>query len=478
MKKNFLSVVFILSSLVCLSQEKELKITETRPKSLITDSTLVYIDSLKVSGNDHLRDNVIFAESRLSVGDTIRVDHLREQLIRSRANLLNTKLFNEVELLIYKWKDDHSISVEFAVDERWYIYPIPIVQLNGITFREWTDEFENDLKRLTYGLDLKHNNLTKRGDPLGLNISTGFEKNYEFDYFFPSLDKERNWGLGVSALSNQEKGAVISAVNNDYNSVLYDEVVRKSRAASVWLTKRKTINNKRSIAFGYTDLTISDLIKDSVQNYFAENANELSYFTMSFNMFLENRDLKEYPLLGSFFDATLGYQGFSKQDYENIFFEGRYNIYRPISDKLNISSSLLAGFNARYQPSFYNLSTFRLSGDERVRGFNDYQVFPASFVTSKTELKYRIMDRMLYHVPILPDRFEPVPMKIYPKLQFDAGKYFAADYDQLNPLNDDFLISGGAGLDVVTIYNTVLRMELTYNSLSETRFNFGVGKPF
>ncbi len=443
-----------------------------------SDTTTIVIDSLKVTGNKHLNEEVVFAESRLRIGERIKVAHLRDELFKSRRNLLNTKLFNDVEILIYHWQPNNHISIDFQVDERWYIYPIPTLGLNGITFKEWREEFKFNLERVTYGLDIKDYNLTKQGDPLRLKFTTGFENNIEVDYFYPRLRKDRTLGIGFDAMAHNEKGASIRADSNKIESVLFNDVAFRNRGASVRLRHRRDINNSHELKLGYNKNTVSQNLLDSVSNYLPGNKDKLNYMEVDYQGTFEHRDLKEYPLFGHYSEINLNYRGLGQKDYTQLYLSGRYNYYRPLREKLFASTSFLFRYTPLYEDDFYSLSNFRINSERSPRGFNNYQLFPASYFTSKNELRYRLMDRKLYNIPILPDRFEPVPMKLYPKAFFDMSKMIAAQKDVTNELNDKFLFSGGLGMDVVTIYNTIIRLELSENNLGETKFNIALGKPF
>ena len=67
------------------------------------DSTFVVINDMRVVGNEKTRPQVVFGESKLRIGDTISIRELHTEMLWSRRNLMNLRLFNDVEILIDRW---------------------------------------------------------------------------------------------------------------------------------------------------------------------------------------------------------------------------------------------------------------------------------------------------------------------------------------------------------------------------------------
>ncbi len=471
MKSIVYIIFFLLIGQLAVSQEPI-------PSDDITEGTLVIIDSMVIKGAKKVRERVIFGESRLKQGQSIPVEQLREELLASRQFLLNTRLFNDVEILIYKWTNDNHVSVEFVVDERWYIYPLPVVELTGISFREWRDEFDYDINRLTYGITVDHFNLTGNADVLSVDWRGGFQHQYRANYLITGIDKERNWGLGFGGNIVQNKGASIGAVGNLFDSELFDDFVFESQAASIGISRRKDINRRHGLNIGFQRIEIADTISELSPNFFENDVSVKSFGTVGYNAVLENRDLSEYPTDGEFAAGSLIYRGLFEDNISQIRFTGNVNYYEPLSEKFYFSSGLHVRYTPLYPDGFFTSATSRTAATQVPRGYADFQIFPVDYAFLKTELRYRILDKKFYKVPILPDRFKPLPLKIYPKVYFDAGRTNAADFDTENLLNDDFLYSFGAGVDFVSLYNTPLLIDVSRNHIGQTRLNFTVGKSF
>jgi hypothetical protein len=63
--------------------------------------------------------------------------------------------------------------------------------------------------------------------------------------------------------------------------------------------------------------------------------------------------------------------------------------------------------------------------------------------------------------------YRTIPFKFYAKVHGDIGYIYNNTNVVENSLNNKLLYSFGAGLDIVSIYDFVLRIELTYNQFNK-----------
>lgn len=440
------------------------------------DAVYVIIKDIQVEGNEKTIDNVILAESKLNVGDSISLTELAKELKNSQQNILNTRLFNQVDLLISDWQDD-EIELQITVDERWYIYPIPVFELTGITFGEWVNNFDADLDRVTYGLEVKHFNARKRAERLELVAKTGFQQQYAASYFFPGLDKARNLGLGFGVSHLENKGATTSINNHEITAPLFDTDVLQRTQANVIVTYRKEITRRHSLSIGVRTTEIADTILDLSSNFFAGNSLKQSFFDAQYTINMEHRNLLEYPTEGYYLFGFARYEGIGTSGLD-LFSSGFIaNKYSKVGKKTFLSGSLQSLYIGGETIPFNNLISKRLD-DDVFRGYEDYVLVPKSYFLMKSELRYALVDKQFQKVPVLPKQFEPVPFKIYPKLFVDFGRTFSDQLETTNPLNDDLLYSFGAGVDLVTLYNLPIRFEFSQNHLKENNLSFSIGKSF
>ena len=433
---------------------------------------------MRVIGNEKTRNNVIFGESKINIGDSVNIRKLNRELLNSRRNLLNLRLFSDVEILIDRWTNDNKINLVFFVKERWYIYPVPILELSGIRFSEWRDEFDYDFDRLSYGLALYHTNFTKRGDPLRLVYQNGFQKQYGIGYTLPGIDKERNFGVGFAVNYEKEKGTTVGASGNEYDGELFDYDVIESKSAAASISFRKDITRRHRLRLSVSDVEVADTIVSLNPNYFEPNETKQRFSSIGYYFSSENRNLAEYPTKGhSVFGAAI-YDGLWAEDLNTFYMNMQYSKYHEINDKNYLSGAVYGQYLKDDDIPFTNLISKGMGQRDITRGYQSFRLFPKSFIGLKTEYRYDLVTKRFDNIPLLPDRFEPVPFRILPKAFVDAGHSFSDQFVNDNDLNNEFLLGYGVGFDIVTIYNTPFIFEIAHNRHGEFNFNVGIGKSF
>lgn len=433
---------------------------------------------MRVIGNEKTRSRVVFGESRINIGDTINIKQLHKELQDSRRNLLNLRLFTDVEILIDRWTNENKIDLVFFVKERWYVYPIPTLELTGIRFSEWRDDYDYDFDRLTYGLTLLHYNLTGRGDLLELVYKNGFQEEFEVGYSLPGIDRERNWGAGFTVHYANKKGATISSENNDYTSELFNFDVVESKGASVSISHREDITERHTLGFSFTDMSVHDTIINLSPNYFDFNENSQRFSSIFYNVKIEKRNLAEYPTNGYSIQASASYNGLWDNNLNTFFANAQITKYYELNERNYFSGALYGQFMHDKNMPFSNLIAYDLHQRDVPRGYQNYRLFPKNYIGLKTEYRYDLITKEFENIPFLPERFEPVPFRILPKAFIDLGHTFSNQYVTNNSLNNEFLLGFGIGVDVVTIYNTPFTFEISNNRMGELNFNLGIGKSF
>jgi len=98
-----------------------------------------------------------------------------------------------------------------------------------------------------------------------------------------------------------------------------------------------------------------------------------------------------------------------------------------------------------------------------VRGYEYYVTDGYNYGLVRLDLKRELFNNTY----LLPVRyFTAVPVRIYPKVFFDAG-YNQSRIPGLNTLSNKILYSIGAGIDIVTLYDVKIRIEYARNHLGQ-----------
>jgi len=100
-----------------------------------------------------------------------------------------------------------------------------------------------------------------------------------------------------------------------------------------------------------------------------------------------------------------------------------------------------------------------------------------SYLLSKSNLKYEIIKQTKLDLHFIPtDKFSKAHYAFYMNIFFDAG-YISSSYNLNNYTLNEFLYSGGIGIDLVTYYDKVLRIEYSLNKFGEHGIFFHLGAP-
>jgi hypothetical protein len=66
--------------------------------------------------------------------------------------------------------------------------------------------------------------------------------------------------------------------------------------------------------------------------------------------------------------------------------------------------------------------------------------------------------------------YETIPFRFYLKLYGDAGIVYNRNNLNTNFLTNKMMYTGGVGLDIISIYDIVIRLEYSFNNLRERAF--------
>ena len=119
---------------------------------------------------------------------------------------------------------------------------------------------------------------------------------------------------------------------------------------------------------------------------------------------------------------------------------------------------------------------FRSHRSHILRGLEKYVIDGALGAVVNQTLRKQVA-AFNFRLPILSKTHDHIPFRIYMKTYFDGGISYNKKPEG-NPLDNRFLYSGGAGMDIVTLYDLVLRFELSVNQMGETGFFFHIKNEF
>lgn len=433
------------------------------------------IQSIDIKGNKVTKEHIILRELEFAIGDTIAKGEVDSIFRQSEDNLMNISLFHFAKIS-YTYGGESTeyipIAVEISCQERWYIWPVPVVFLEDRNFNDWLEH--RSLEKISYGALLTFENFRGRREMLTAGFKTGFNNEMMFKYQNPNIDKNQTIGLGISFHILKDHNAYYNTEDNRQQMIhVEDSFAIETTYLNILLSKRIGIHQYYRMYWQYNQYALSDTLLQLQPQFFESEQEIQRFFSVSFFLKFDHRDYIHYPLEGYYVDCELTKRGFGLLPDETISVLTIKPTFRKYW-KLNNTMFFATGLTGRYridsnQSYFFNKGLG--FGNDYVRGYEKYVIDGQNFILLKTNFKYNIIkQRTLKINAIKTEKFNTIPYRFYVNLFADFGyvedKYFGA----LNDLSNTMLFGYGIGIDFVTYYDKAYRFEISRNLLNEFSF--------
>ncbi len=465
-------------------EESDQDTVSMAPITVAVDSNshrLLQVDRVIIVGNKVTRRRIIERELSLKPGDTIRARSLEPTLTWDKNKIYNLRLFNTVSVRALDMGNDH-IDILVELTERWYIFPVPIFELSDRNFNEWWNNYNHDLTRINYGVRIYKNNFRGRNESLRLTAQFGFYRKFDLQYRIPNLDRTQKHGLTFGFDFGAPRNLAYQTVDHRLEFLRKDKVIRESIGGSVTYSYRKTFFETHSFSYSYRNSEVIDTILTLNPNYYNGRKPTQKFSMLSYYFVSEHRDVVMYPLRGYQFTGYISKSGIlPNEDVDQLELNLTYAYHKPVGQHYFFSNFSSVFWSTPYsQPySVYDALGYR---NLIIRGFENYVVEGPVFALNKTTFKRKIFGRSwtIDKMPI--EQFNYFPLAVYIKAFADFGYVQNYDYYQEKALNtrlsNRLLAGAGVGLDFVTVYDLVVRMEYTFTQDQKGGFFLNARKEF
>lgn len=437
-----------------------------------TDTLKQYtIGPIVISGNKTTKYNMITRELIFHEGETTDTASLRTATEQSRRNLMNTGLFNEVNINYHL--SNNNCEVYIQLTERWYIWPSPILEIPDRNFNIWWQQ--RDISRLNYGAYVLWNNFRGRRELLQFIIRLGYSERFGLAYDIPNLGKKQRHGFGFSYTFSRNHEIGYKSVNN---VLLFfkdtEQHIREENNAKLRYTYRKNIFNTHTMEARYQYIHVGDTIVKMAPEYTGNQKNTLQFFTLDYLFIADHRDYKPYPLKGWLLSAEATQNGLGLLKHEEVSFlklETGFRYYYPIAGPWFSGLSFKTKWSSTgFQPYYIQRG---LGYGDNIRGYEYYVMDGNKYINLKSNIKYRLVKPTYTNLHLFNnERFDRFFYAFYMNAFFDAGYVKDHVYFSENSLNNNWQYAYGIGLDFLTYYDMVLRFEVARNRLTKTGFFF------
>lgn len=448
------------------------------------------IKKIIIKGNKKTKNIIIIRELNFNVGDTLREKSPDQIMEINRNNIFNTGLFVTVELNAerivqntkhiddkHKTEDDgrsennELINVIIIVKERWYTFPVPVFELADRNFNVWWYEQNKTLNRIEYGIRFYQENCWGRNERLKIVLQSGYTKKYELYYNVPYIDKKQILGIRPSISYSRNREIAYKTYSNKLIFYRDPEFIIKKFNTGLKFFIRKAIHTIHSLDIKYYYNTIADTIIRLNPDYFNNN-NDQKYLQISYAYKRDFRDIQYYPLTGSYFNLEVKKSGTGIfNDINQLELTANYTKFWDVGKKFYLASMIKSKNSIPKMQPFLNSRAFGYN-QNFVRGYEYYVIDGQHFLLGKVTFKkllYSTTKEFKTFIPV--SQFQTIPFAVYLKIYSDAGYVVNNNFTKANnSLTNTFLSGGGIGLDIITSYDTVFRIEYSVNDRKEKGF--------
>ncbi len=439
---------------------------ELHPADSAVEPKWLVISDVMITGNGKTRPPIIFREVPFQKGDTLLVEELPDKLKLARDLLMNTTLFVDVKVYVstsIREAGRRKAIIAIDVKERWYLFPLPYFKLIDRNFNQWWVDQKRSLDRVNYGAKFIQNNFTGRNDNLDIWLITGYNHQISFRYQLPFIDKKLTKGISIGVQYATQKELNIATEDNKQVFVRKDNVIRENFRVEATYSYRPDVRQRHYFRVSYNREHIDDTVLLLNPNYFPTLRTTARFIDFNYQFKYYNVDYIPYPTKGWMLEA---------------------NVYsRLIQKNLDLwQASARAVYAIPFQPErrFLHLEAIAVWKTPANNAFIYQRLLCYNYMQMRG-LEYNVIDgraggilkttfhqqlfSVILHNPASKKTHDRIPVRVFLKAFADIGYAHNPFSLPSNTLNNTFLRSWGFGVDIVSIYDFVFKIQFSMNQL-------------
>jgi outer membrane protein assembly factor BamA len=447
------------------------------PKAIDSLGSNFVVGEIFIEGNRITKPYIIERELPFKTGDSVYLPDLVARFRRAKELLINTRLFTDVVVSLKSFRG-YQVDILIEVKERWYIFPLPYFKPVDRNLSAWADN-KYSLSRVNYGLKFAHNNFTGRNDKLRLWLITGYTRQIQLNYDQPYANKSLTKGFGASVsyaalkeinlFTNLDKQVFLNADSLHYSG----RYLIEQFSGSLSYFYRPALKTRHSFRLSVNNIHLDSAVLQQNPYYFNNTNRWLFYPEFNYTVEYQNADYVPYLLRGFMGDINFVKRGIDAN--MNLWqITGRFTKGWATGHKTYLGFQGYGTIKLPLDQPFYNQRIFGY-GDIYLRGLERYVIDGTAGAMLRTTFRKQIysFNFNFFNIPTL----ENVPIKIYAKAYGDLGYSYNRNFLQ-NTLVNQLLYTKGLGIDVVTLYDLVVRFEYSFNQLGQSGFFFHIRNDF
>ncbi len=431
------------------------------PATVFDKNTPIIIGDIQLSGNKKTKDFIVLREVPFQKNDRLLQVDIDKRLVLARQQLMNTALFVDVTVSVSS-RIGNVWSIRIDMKERWYLFPLPYFRLVDRNFNQWWVEQKRSLDRVNYGVKFIQNNVSGRNDNLDIWLISGYTQQITLRYNLPFFDKKLKSGFNVGLIYATQKEVNYATGDNKQLFFKQDQIVKKATRFDFTYSYRPDVKQRHYFRVSYNDEQVSDTVLKINPAYYPGQRSRMQFIDFGYQYKYYNVDYIAYPAKGFLFEGNIYKRGLD--NVANLWqVNGRAVYSIPLSANSFLHLEGLATLKLPFNNYFVNQRLFGY-GYFQMRGL-EYNVVDGVLGGSvKTTLHKKVLSFVVRN-PFPSKTHDKIPFRIFLKAYGDLGYGYTKTPDITNTLNNKLLRTWGLGMDIISIYDFVFKIEYSFNQL-------------
>lgn len=423
------------------------------------------VRAVNIFGNKKTKERLIEREVAIETGVFYSTRELSRRIRLTREQLMNTTLFVTVDVITDTILAN-EVDINILVHERWYLFPVPYFKLVDRNINVWINDFKASLDRTELGLKVVHNSLSGRNDKMNLFFVGGYSQQIVANYYQPFIDKKLRQGFGLGFSMSRTREVNYATDSNRQQFFALPEFARQSIRAEATYSYRKGSQMRSYLRVSYNSEKMDSAIIALNPNMFGEGRTKAEFVDILASYQYFNVDYIPYPLRGWMVDF------FALQRFSGSIpltqFGGKMQATWRFAHKsyLNFQSSFAFTLSNKAQPYFNS----RMLGYRSLymQGLEYYVADGNMAAMIRSTLRREVIAFTLKNL-IRSKSHSEIPFRIFLKTYGNLG-YAHNKNPGNNFMNNQLLRTAGFGIDIMMVYDLVLKLEYSYNQFGERGF--------
>ena len=422
----------------------------------------ITIRSITIQGNNKTKNYIIQRELPYRIGSIVSADSLEAMNTLAQHQLVNTSLFNEVKLEAIM-VDSTTADVLIHVKERWYLFPIPYFRWVDRNFSQWWNQQNRSLERVNYGLNFRQSNFSGNNDRLVIGLITGYTQQAIVRYQIPFIDKKLQWGIGAGVQYYTQKEINYNTIADKQVFYKSNQILRDGFRANANLTYRPSLFERYNFQLGLGEENIANEAFLKAPQLLPNFSTSMRYLDFTIGYAKTKFDYNAYPTKGASVDIAW-YQRLANNAPLSSF-QWR-NIWAHSFNKTNFIFTE-TNTQIKFLPNQNYLDQKLLGyGNLQMSGLEYYVVDGNAASVGKFSFHHKIGTITLRN-PVTKKFLPEVKYHFWLKLFTQLGYVYSEKTLNQNKLSNTLLRTAGIGVDIISIYDFVFKIDYSVNQLGD-----------